>query len=231
MLLFSTLNIPGIELPDENKLYNFCKESSRNSDVTKGMHIPVACRVDLKDWRGYIGWYGEYFIESEDDKEVLFRYRDCLLETVEYDSPSTLFFNPEFEKNFPTIVAAIKKLPFKHLYTAVIGVADNSKPSPDHHDTHNQDNPFELDRVNIQLNSFVEQSFYLNYNGTKMHPKVDNTYPCYAFNNKGCQHGAIVSTNPVSRMILVTGGILDKEKYQKLLDESLEKFKDTVINV
>jgi hypothetical protein len=202
-----------------------------NPDLTKGMHIPIACRVDLKDWRGYIGWYGEYFASTEAEAEALYRYRDCLLEEVDYDAPSSLYFNPEFEKQFPTLVNAIKQLPFKHLYTVVLGVANNARESTAHRDTHNQFNPFELDRVNIQVNAFGVNGYFLQDGDKKYYPRVSKEYPCYVFNNKDVLHGADPVEHPTSRMLIVTGGILDKEKYQALLDTSLEKFKEAVIHV
>jgi hypothetical protein len=63
---------------------------------------------------------------------------------------------------------------------------------------------------------------------TKLYCKVPQGYPVYAFNNLDCFHGSDHDPNRL-RMILDTGGMLDKTKHTELIKRSVAKFKDNVI--
>lgn len=134
-----------------------------------------------------------------------------------------ILFHPSFEETFPNIAYCIRQLPFKQL--TVSGMLYQMGNIPPHKDTQDQHSPTEPRRYSIYLTDPKYNTFYFSQDEqgeNKIYPNL--VTPCFAFNNTDTWHGAVATKRP--KIILTTAGIIDNEKHEKLLQRSLEKYKD-----
>lgn len=138
-----------------------------------------------------------------------------------------LYFHPGFEEQFPSLANAIRQLPFKQITYA--GMILQMGEIASHQDTYDENNPIEPRRYNIYLTDPAYNTFYMSKeeNSERVFPQFDEKYRCFAFNNSEVWHGA-EPTDRTKIMIAITG-IVDDDANQKLVERSLEKFKDKAL--
>jgi hypothetical protein len=216
-ILFTPLDIP-INLPDEQEIYNWAEANTFRQTEYKQYelgwftHSPVACCILPDDWR---------------DVKELYKVEDHLKNQIVGNNDT--FFHPEFSKLFPQLVEAIKALPFKELTGASVKIQRGpSFPHQDDLHTIEDVGIEEPKRITMSLTDVTQSKLYLEKDGNKFYPTMPNGYPCYAFNNKDCNHAAEYDSDRI-RIILDTAGILDARKHRELITRSVNKFKDYVL--
>jgi len=141
---------------------------------------------------------------------------------------NTLYYAPNVQELFPELIELIHRLPYKELFGAVLNLHTNDLPP--HRDEIVNTNILGPERYNALLTPhYGQQSFFVckETDSERIYPTILEDYPVYAFNNNTVYHGADVILD--NRVILVCGGILDVDRHKELIDQSLEKFKDYVI--
>lgn len=216
-ILFTPLDIP-IELPNESEILNWAEANTliqteyKQYELGWFTHSPVACCIQPSDWR---------------DIKLLQEVEDKLKNT--HVNTNETFFHPEFAKLFPGLVEAIKQLPFKELTGASVKIQRGpSFPHLDDLHTIEESGLDEPKRITMSLTDVRFSTLYLEKNKVKIHPRIPEGYPCYAFNNRDVLHAADYIPDRI-RIILDTAGMLDAKKHKELLERSVEKFKEFVI--
>jgi hypothetical protein len=210
-LVYTPIDIP-CHLPDEQKIlkwfHSHCLIGDDYWEYKSGRHqwAMVSTSKDPVNWRHY--------------DETMWNNR-----RVEQDIAPTIFTHPGFEDEFPELVSVIRQLPFKQL--SVTGMLYQIGEIPLHNDTYDPHDPAEPRRYTIYLTDPKFNTFYFNINGEKVFPKINPDYCCFAFNNRDVQHGALKTDR--EKIILTAAGIIDDERHEKLLAQSIEKFKDYLI--
>jgi hypothetical protein len=141
---------------------------------------------------------------------------------------NTLYYAPGVKENFPELIDLIHRLPYKEIFGAVLNLHLNELPP--HQDELTNIDIVGPDRYNVLLTQhYNQESFFIckEPNSEKIYPKIIKEYPVYAFNNNRIYHGADKVLN--DRVILICGGILDHDQHFELINRSLNKFKDYVI--
>lgn len=211
MIVYTPLDIK-LTLPNYHSVLEYVKENyilglESHTGYTSWL-CPIATPFPANDWRNA----AEVFPPTE------------LTEFKE------LNFVPGILDRFPEIQKIIESMPYKTLY----GVAFNlhRQPLPAHQDTLIDPTPPNLERINILLSPhYGQKSFFLQagLNSQPLYPTILEEYPAYAFNDTTMYHGA----DPVldDRIIMVFVGVLDKERHKEIVDRSIEKFKEYIIEV
>lgn len=141
-----------------------------------------------------------------------------------------LYYAPGVRETLPELIDFIHRLPYTELIGAVLNLhTAYLAPHRDECMNLDIDGP---ERYNLLLTNHYEQdSFFIceEQNSEKKYPKILKDYPVYAFNNNKIYHGA--DTVLDQRIILICAGILDKEKHEELINRSVEKFREYVIEV
>jgi hypothetical protein len=205
-------------------------------------YLPVDIPVDLPCEQQIVDWFDNHKVEDADYWEyeenrhtwaiVAARKNLDNWRKIDFDLWNTrrnlqenpeLYFHPGFEEQFPSLVSAIKQLPFKQITYA--GMLSQMGAIAAHQDTYDENNPLEPRRYNIYLTDPAYNTFYMckEENSERAFPQIDNTYRCFAFNNTEVWHGA-EPTHRTKIMIAITG-IIDDDANQELVKRSLEKFK------
>jgi hypothetical protein len=161
-------------------------------------------------------------------------WRDAneLFPDINYDTlrenPVT-YFAPGITKLFPELIELFNLLPFKQFIGAMFNMHVSELS------TH-RDRKINIglgpERYNVLVSPHYKQdSFYLtkNFNSKKYYTKNPIDYPIYAFNNNDLYHGADIVLD--QRIIIICMGILDKERHFKLINDSVKKFKEYVIEI
>jgi len=139
-----------------------------------------------------------------------------------------LYYAPGAKENFPELIDLIHRLPFKEILGAVLNLHVNDLPP--HRDEIINTDIFGPERYNVLLTQhYNQESFFIckEVDSEKIYPKITEEHPVYAFNNNLIYHGADKVLD--GRVILICGGILDPDKHSELINRSLNKFKDYVI--
>jgi hypothetical protein len=223
-VLYTPLDIP-VELPDVTALYNwtvantFRDNTYAQAELGWFTHSAFACCIEPKDWRD---------VQLLHDVEQHYKNN--------YFESGKIYFHPEFAELFPTIVEAVKAMPFKELSGASIKIQYG--PTFAHVDTmHSIEEPdlLEPKRITLLLTDPEHNTLWVDPDTkeegvaiNKLYCKVPSGYPIYAFNNLNCFHGSDYNPNRL-RMILDTGGMLDTVKHNSLINQSIAKFKNEVI--
>jgi hypothetical protein len=195
---------------DTNLLLDYVnKNYVTNIDYTSKLCV-IATRHSVNDWT--------------DGREVFDK------ETTGYRLKDNyrVFFAPEVETLFPSVIDLISRLPYKQLIAACFSLHENVLHP--HRDEVDDSHPYTPERYNVLLTPhFTEKSFFVSEHleSEKIYPTMLEEYPVYAFDNRNYFHGA----DPVldKRVILVCAGVIDEDKHKALVDTSVEKFKDYVI--
>ena len=136
-----------------------------------------------------------------------------------------ILFHPGFEDEFPSLANCIRQLPFKQL--TVSGFLYQLGEIPPHQDTFDPNEPTEPRRYSIYLTDPKYNTFYVSKDNSSKKYYPELITPCFTFNNSSCYHGAVATERP--KIILTTAGIIDNDKHKKLLERSLEKYRDNTI--
>jgi hypothetical protein len=195
------------------------------SDVLK--YVEENYILGLEDHTGYTSWLCPI---ATPFPAADWRKAEQVFPTNELSEFKQLNFVPGILEKFPELQIIIDSLPYKTLYGAVFNL--HRAPLPAHNDTVTDNNPPQLERINILISPhYGIKSFFLQrtLDSEPLYPVTLQDYPAYAFNDIDIKHGA----DPVldNRIIIVFLGILDKERYQELIDRSVEKFKDYIIEI
>jgi hypothetical protein len=172
------------------------------------MLCAVASRDQIQNWRDPL----EVF--SNSDYNII-------------ESPQ-LHFAPNVETLFPEIKQILKMLPYKQILGAALSMHTNHLPT--HRDDIDTTNPMSPERYNVLLSPhYAQESFYItkDQDSKKDYPVILKDYPIYAFNNKDTYHGADIILD--RRIILICSGIIDADLHTELINRSVNKFKDYVI--
>ena len=195
------------------------------SDVLKYVNDNYV--LGLEEHTGYTSWLCPI---ATPFPATNYRNADEVFPPNELSEFKQLNFVPGILEKFPELTNIINSLPYEELY----GVAFNlhTQPLPAHRDTLIDLDPPELERINILVSPHYQQpSFFLQeqLDSKPLYPVILDEYPAYAFNDTRMYHGA----DPVldNRIIMVFVGKLNKERYAKLIQKSVEKFKDYIIEV
>jgi hypothetical protein len=141
---------------------------------------------------------------------------------------NTLYYAPGVLEQFPELVDLLKLLPYQQIVGAALNM--HTELLPTHRDRVYSESAISPERYNVLLSPhYGQDSFYLakDYNSKKIYPTILKDYPVYSFNNRDVYHGADVVLD--GRLILVCIGILDNDKHRQLIERSVEKFKEYVI--
>jgi hypothetical protein len=224
MIPYTSIDIP-IKVPNEDHLYNYCITNtfSKNPKIENGIICLVGCREMLDDWRTTMDADGRCM----DDEEITKSQYNRLYNIVnESSNTGTIYFEPRFKEQFPELVEACLKLPFKY-FTGIFLLLAGKGGSLLHKDPPVLlDGPTQqtLNRYNISLNCFDNPKFFVIDGSEKIYIKVTKEYPCFAFNGENYLHGADQSdVDSQRRMQLIIHGMLDANKHQELINRSITK--------
>lgn len=212
-LIYTPIDIP-CKIPDEKKIlewfHNHCLIGDDYWEYKSGRHqwAMVSTSKEPVDWRKY-------------DPNMWENRR------VEQETKPEIHIHPGFEDEFPELANVIRNLPFKQL--SVTGMLYQIGEIPLHNDTFDPHEPLEPRRYTIYLTNPDYNTFYFNVNGEKVFPKINNDYCCFAFNNNDVKHGAVKMDR--EKIILTAAGIIDNERHEQLLKQSIEKFKEYLIYI
>jgi hypothetical protein len=199
--------------PDHNELVKYI-ESNYLSNVHEtfgytSMICPLASRHPVSDWRNAL----DVFSDSDQGYDLQEEYQ--------------LYYPADVRELFPSLFQLVDQLPYKQ----IIGLALNIHTTdlPPHRDEVDSTDVFGPERYNVLLSPhYGDDSFFISKDKiTKDYPVILKEYPVYAFNNKDIYHGA----TPVldKRVIMICGGVIDNDKHQSLINRSIDKFKEYVI--
>jgi hypothetical protein len=173
------------------------------------MICPLATRHPVSDWRNALEVFSDGCPGNKLQEEYQLHYPDGVQDI------------------FPSLFQLIELLPYKQ----IIGIALNMHTNdlPPHRDEIDSTDVFGPERYNVLLSPhYGEQSFFISKDKvTKDYPVILKEYPVYAFNNKDIYHGA----TPVldKRIIMICAGVIDNDKHRSLINRSVDKFKEYVI--
>lgn len=181
----------------------------KNIDYTSKLCM-IATRHEIYDWTNADEVFGKETTGYKEKEDYQIHYA------------------PGIKQLFPSIVNLLQNLPYKQLIAAAFNL--HEQPLYPHQDEVDDSYPLTPERYNVLLtNHFSQKSFYICETETseKIYPTILEEYPVYAFDNRNYFHGA----DPVldDRIILVCAGVIDKEKHDKLIQQSIEKFDRYVV--
>jgi hypothetical protein len=217
-ILYTPLDIELV-LPNEQKIIDWVvdhriKDTDYNQyQINWNIHCPVVSCFPIEDWT------------SSDSIVELDKHIHKLHNT------GKRYWHPGFKETFPEIAAAIEAMPFEELTVAIIqtqiGYIEPHKDDLDDRASTIE----EPRRFFIHLTNPTESSLFLckEKEGERVYPKLNPSWPCYAFNNDTVHHGA--EKKDRVRLIINTAGIIDPVKHKELIDRSIKKFKDEVLYV
>lgn len=200
------------DIPDEHEIIEWFHENKITDtdywEYAEGRHewCYVALRKEPKDWRTYDAWLDW----SKERKPI---------------EHAGLYFHPGFEERFPGLAKCIRELPFDQIGTS--GFIMQIGTIPPH-----QDSAYEIiepRRYIIYVTDPRYNTFYLEHEGKKIFPEIDEKYRCFVFNNSDVLHGAEPTNR--TKILLSTVGIMNEKKHKELLDRSIAKFHDKVIRI
>lgn len=208
-----------VTLPDEGKVHDYINKYQIKTKHSTWKVAPLIGRIKPEDWYK--------------DKKV---YIDATYKRMDLTVQEPPQYANNVDQLIPELAAMLQKLPYKLLTFAIL--LEQVEEVTQHVDAQKKDvitDPTEVSlsleprRYNFLLTRHSEQSFYVceKYNSEKVYPIISKENPCFAFCEKYHLHGADY-IGPGKVMIL-TGGILDREKHKETLARSLEKFKDQAI--
>jgi len=213
MILYTPIDIE-FEMPNEQEIIDWFNEHKIQDtdywEYKQGRHTwcYVALRKEPSSWYTYDPWL------------------DWANHRKPIDNPE-LVFHPGFEEKFPGLAKCVKELPFDQVGTS--GFIMQMGEIPPHQDTITEYDPDEPRRYIIYVTEPEENTFYLLHNHKKYYPQIDRKYRCFAFNNNNIEHGA--DSPKGTKILLSTVGILNRDKHKDLINRSIKKFSDKVIEV
>jgi len=212
-----------VQLPDEQKLLDFCQETRAkdwNQNIDSMEHwnkIPVRGRLKGNEW---------YDVE---------KFKNCLYSRFIPNLGPSLYAN-DIDKVFPEIPYMLDQLPFLE-FSFVVMLMQREQVNT-HMDAQQRDiivDPTEIAidieprRYNVLMNKHESKSFYVSENkdSEKIYPNITKKQACFSICERYHWHGAdYVEQNKIMLCVL---GILDREKHRQLVNKSLKKYKDQAI--
>lgn len=134
-----------------------------------------------------------------------------------YDRSPAAF---DFPEKFPEIWRGCLNLPFKEITLAHMW--EQYKSVPTHHDPFNPGHMVSY-RIKFIDKSTVPSFYFCGYNLEKKYLNLPEDTNTFAFSNKQIMHGADMPNN--RKIMLWCYGIIDQEKHEKLIENSIEKYK------
>ncbi len=136
----------------------------------------------------------------------------------------------------PEIPYMLNQLPFTQLTFGFL--LEQLQEVTKHHDVQKYDvyndlNEISIEneprRFNILLNRHSEPAFYVSetLDTEKVYPNITKETPCFAFNERQYLHGSDYIGS--GKVMLIAGGLIDKEKFKDTISKNLERFKDQTI--
>ena len=200
--------------PNEDDIIAWFEENKMTdttySEYVNGRHVwaTVATRGAPKDWSQFTSFSEHWGAKRE------------------YIEGAELVWRPRFAEKFPELVKLILSQPFKQI--GGVAMIKQIGPVAMHNDTYDIYQPTEPRRYLTYLTDPTHNSFHLSDGVNKYIPSIDINYRCFAFNNTDLQHGADWPTTG-TKILLTTAGVIDEEQHSRLIDRSVEKFKDKVL--
>ena len=211
MILYTPIDIEFDMPPEQDIIDWFHQHKIKDTDYwefSENRHTwcYVALRQEPKSWYTYDAWL------------------DWSKERKAIDNTS-LVVHPGFEDAFPGLAKCVRELPFDQIGTS--GFIMQMGEIPAHQDAKTDHDASEPRRYIIYVTDPKHNTFYLEHNGVKIYPDIDEKYRCFAFNNNDIQHGA----DPTDRtkILLSTVGVINDQKHNDLIARSVAKFHDKVI--
>ena len=215
----------NVQLPDEQKLIDFCQET-KIPDITDSNvnqikfwdKVPVIGRLDKDE-----DWY-----DIDKMRHALFnRYTPSLGECR---------YANDIDKVFPEIPYMLNQLPFKEL--SMVTMLVQREKVDTHIDSQVYDNivdPTEIAvemeprRYNILMTKHHYKSFFVREtkDSEKIYPTFTSKLPCHAICESHHWHGA--DWDGPDKIMLCVFGILDRPKHLQMIKDNLEKHKDKAI--
>ena len=210
------------KLPDEQKLIDYCKNhhlpTQSTQDGGPAWEItPICGNFDPNDW-----------YDPVMNKERWFeRY-------LEKDTP--LQYVNNIDKIFPEIVYMLEQLPYRQLslacmFNQLIPVTCHTDWFSEDKDTDTEEISIENEprRFNINLTKHGTTSFYVADSefGERHYCNITKESPGYALCERYNWHGAeYIGEN---KILIVTSGLIDREKRDRLINKSLELYRKDLI--
>lgn len=212
-----------VQLPDEQRLLDFCYETKINTDRADadGMKhwwtVPVRGRIRGKEWY---------------DREKV--YHGISTRLIKDAGPS--YWANDIDKVLPEIPYMFEQIPLLEFNFCAMLIQRESVNV--HQDTQYADpvvdpqmRRIELEprRYNILMNKHEVPSFFVcqHKNSQKVYPKIKKENACFSICEEYHWHGAdYVIENKVMMCIL---GVVDEQRHLETIQRSLAKFKDEAI--
>jgi len=209
-----------VQLPNETRLLEFCNQHKMSDAYGKYWSTnPVLTRAPA-----------DYIYNKDSSTDLVINRYNAGLGTPRYVN--------NIDKEFPEIPYMLNQLPFKELTMVVIlqqleavdyhidGLAgdiilDHSEISLN----------LEPRRYNILLTKHEYQDCFFvsdKMDGKKIYPRITKENPCHVVTDRIYPHGADY-VGPNKLMLAVLGGILDREKHLKLIQQNLEKYREHAV--
>ena len=212
-----------VQLPNETKLLEFCREFGVPNNSKDGYSnwwnvVPVYTRGPTEVWYD--------FVKS---KEMI-KYRNS-------PGKGPGHWANEINKVFPEIQYMLEQLPFKEM--GVVSLLEQQVPVGYHTDNHEwevNEDPTEVAleleprRYNILMNKFEYKSFFVaeSPGAEKIYPKITKERPCHVICDRYHAHGADYA-GPGKIMLGVIGGVLDRPRHLEMIRKNLEKYRDEAV--
>ena len=212
MIAYTPVDLP-FQVPDYSALVSYVESNYLiNLEDTFGytsLLCPLVARHPVTNWRDAT----DVFSDNNEGFNIIDKYQ--------------LYFPPNVRELFPSLFELLNLLP----YDQIVGAALNMhlKDLPAHQDEIDTNEIYGPDRYNVLLSPhYGQQSFFVSKDKiNKDYPVILKDYPVYAFDNKNIYHGADIVLD--KRIIMVCAGVINNSKHQEIIDRSVEKFKDYVI--
>ena len=218
-VVWTPLDIPSINL-DHKKLWDIWQA------------------VENKNIKGWANpWFDKYPGLLNDSRNHDYRILLCY-DNVKYHEPGHQGTWANWMlKEFPEIVTAVNALPFKSIrWLAFVG-RDSHGVGP-HYDEPQMMLPGmkKTDPPNVRfrwskITDWKNEHLYFtrDHGETRIYPMLPPETDAMAYDGTTYEHGADKGYHPTERIQLMPMGILDQKKWYKLLDRSIEKYKDYII--
>jgi hypothetical protein len=208
------------QLPNEARLLDFCNQNKMPDDHGHYWNtVPVLTRAPA----GYVH-------NKKSSTNLMNNRYNAGLGVPQYVN--------NIDKEFPEIPYMLEQLPFKELTLVVI--FQQIKTVEYHIDGLSGDiilDPSEVSldleprRYNILLTKHeYRDCFFVSdkIDGNKYYTNITRETPCHVVTDRLYPHGADYR-GPNKLMLAVLGGILDREKHLKMIQQNLEKYREQAI--
>jgi len=213
-----------VQLPNEQKLIDYLEEHKMVKNNREGHShwwdtIPVLMR----------GQPGMDYNMANTTELIANRYNAGM---------GTPNYVNDIDKVFPEIPYMLEQLPFKEM--TVVAMLCQNEAVDYHTDGLKEDNDLdptetayslEPRRYNILLTKHDYQDCFFVSNkigGEKVYPKITRERPCHVISDRFYAHGAEYR-GPGKIMLAVIGGILDRPKHLKMIEQNLEKYRNLAV--